>query len=166
LKLENSTKSNFFVKILMMKKQYFKVLFLVGSLFFFFAGNVQAQADSAKAAKLKVQLIDTICKCVSQMDTSGIKTSEDAQGVLMKCFMGNGMSLFMDYTTASGVDMSDMTAMQDLAKKIGIELTVSCPSMMKLAMKVAKDSPEYQKMMQDGKDSTQPAGKAPAQKSL
>jgi hypothetical protein len=146
----------------MMTKQSFRAIFLVGSLFFFFAGNVQAQVDSTKAVKLKAELIDTICKCVSQTDTSSIKTSEDAQGVLMKCFMGNGMSLFMDYTTASGVDMSDMNAMQDLAKKIGIELTVSCPSMMKLAMKVAKDSPEYKKLMEDG---SQPADKpAPVQK--
>lgn len=146
--IQNSIKNNFFVKNLMMIKKSLKAIFLVSSLFCFFASNAHAQVDSAKAVKLKAQLIDTICTCVSQVDTSTVKTAEDAQGVLMKCFMGNGMSLFMEYSTASGVEISDMSGMQNLVTKLGMELSLSCPAMIKLAMKIAQSSDEYKQMMQ------------------
>jgi hypothetical protein len=158
----NSAKSNFFVKILMMKKQYFKVSFLAGILFFVFNVSAHAQVDSIKAAKLQEELADTICTCISQTDTSTIKTIDDVQALFMKCFMGNGMNIFMEYCKASGTEMSDMNAMQDVLTKIGMQLSINCPAMLELTLKVVKSS-DYEKLMQEYKDATQPDNKTPPQ---
>jgi hypothetical protein len=147
----------------MMKKQYRRVIFLAGILFFFFTVNVTAQVDSVKAAKLEAQLTETVCKCISQADTSTIKSIDDVQTLFMKCFMGDGMNIFMDYCKASGTEMTDMNAMQDLVTKIGMQLSVNCPAMLALTLKVVK-SGDYEKLMQQYKDATQPSdNKTPPQ---
>src|SRR5260221_12159289 len=109
-----------------MKKQIIRLLFLCSSVLF--VSNLYAQIDSAKAEKLKGELIETVCTCVSKSDTSKVKTADDVQGLLMQCFMSDGMSTFMDYASASGIDMSNMQQMQDWGKKVGIELTFKCPT--------------------------------------
>jgi len=136
-----------------MKKQLIKIFFLAVC-FLSFYNNSQAQVDSAKAVKLKKELIDTICTCVSQIDTSALKTADDVQGVFMKCFMSNGMSIFMDYAAASGIDFTNMDQMQDIGKRLGIELTGSCPAFLKMAMKIASNSDELKKLMDQNKSGT------------
>jgi hypothetical protein len=148
----------------MMKKQWVKTI-IAGSLFFFFAAGVHAQADSAKAAKLQSELADTVCKCISHTDTSTIKGADDIQGLFMKCFMGSGMGLFMDYSQASGVEMTDITGMQTLVTKMGADLYATCPAMLKIMTKMASDTAGYEKLMEQYKEMSQPSNKAvPMQK--
>jgi hypothetical protein len=105
-----------------------------------------AQPDSAKAEKLKAQLIDAVCTCISKSDTSKVKTADDVQGLLMQCFMSDGMSLFMDYASASGIDLTDTKKVQEWGQKIGMELTFKCPTLVKLLMNMAKDPEELKKL--------------------
>ncbi|MEI9933839.1 MAG: hypothetical protein WDM71_03100 [Ferruginibacter sp.] len=63
----------------------------------------------------------------------------------MKCFMGDGLSTFMDYVNASGVDISDMTAVQTLGQKVGMELVIKCPALITIMMNMAKDTTEVKK---------------------
>jgi hypothetical protein len=147
----------------MMKKTYLKVIFLAGILFLFFNTSINAQVDSVKAAKLQAELTETVCKCISQADTSTIKSIDDVQALFMKCFMGDGMNIFMDYCKASGTEMTDMNAMQDLVTKIGMQLSMNCPAMLTLTLKVMK-SGDYEKLMKQYKDATQPSdNKTPPQ---
>jgi hypothetical protein len=122
----------------MMRKMYFKIFFLATALSFIFTANVQAQADSLKAKAIKAELLDTICKCVTQTDLSTVKTAKDAQTVIAKCFMSDGLSLFMDYATATGADMTNTDQMQDMGKKIGMQLAQTCPAMLKIMMNMAE----------------------------
>jgi hypothetical protein len=120
-------------------------LFLV---FTSFSGVIFAQADSVKLTQLKNKLIDTICTCMTQTDTTKLQTSDDIQTQMMSCFMTDGMGVFMEYLEATGIDISDSQQLQKLGQKIGIELSYKCPTVMKLMLRIAKDSPELKQMMQ------------------
>jgi hypothetical protein len=134
----------------------------LGMVLSFFFTTINAQVDSAKAAKLQTQLADTICSCISKTDTSTIKSIDDVQTLFQRCFMTNGMGIFMDYCKASGTDVTDMNAMQELLTKMGMQLSMSCPAMMELTLKVVK-SGDYEKLMKQYKDAMKPDDKtAPA----
>jgi hypothetical protein len=130
-----------------MKKYCLRILFITGC-FVAFSLNLKAQVDSVKAAKLRVQLVDTICTCVSQTDPNTIKNADDVQSLMMRCFMGSGMSIFMDYATAAGIDFTNVDQMKDMGMKIGMELTTKCPAFMKIAIKAASDTTQMKQLMQ------------------
>jgi hypothetical protein len=146
-----------------MKKYCLRMLFIAGCCVAF-SLNVKAQVDSVKASKLKAQLVDTICTCVSQTDLSTVKTEEDIQTLMMKCFMGNGMGIFMDYATAAGIDFTNVDQMKEMGMQIGMTLTTKCPAFMKVAMKIAvSDSSQMKQMMQQYNNTeTMPAQPKPA----
>ena len=139
-----------------MKKCY-KNLALVVLLSFLFSFAAKAQADTTKASDttqanaIRDKLITTICACVSQKDPSTIKTADDVQALVMNCFMGDGLSLLMDYAKASGIDVSNTDQMRSMGEKLGEELSLRCPTMMKMMMNVVKDSTEYNKLMPENK---------------
>jgi hypothetical protein len=139
-----------------MKKCY-KNLALVVLLSFLFSFAAKAQADTTKANDttqanaIRDKLITTICACVSQKDPSTIKTADDVQALVMNCFMGDGLSLLMDYAKASGIDVSNTDQMRSMGEKLGEELSLRCPTMMKMMMNVVKDSTEYNKLMPGNK---------------
>jgi len=146
-----------------MKKQHVGI-FILFACGIIFSNHLNAQAvhaDSAKAAKLKSQLIDTVCSCVSKSDTSKVKTADDVQGLLMQCFMSDGMSVFMDYANASGIDLSNAEQLQEWGQKIGMELTLKCPTLVKLLMIIAKDPNELKKL---SGQTTSPAEKTDSSK--
>ena len=124
------------------------IRFMLVLIFISFSGAIYAQADSIKLAQLKNKLIDTICTCMTQTDTSKLQTSDDIQTQMMSCFMTDGMGVFMEYLEATGVDISDTQQLQKLGQNIGIELSYKCPTVMKLMLRIAKDSPELKQMMQ------------------
>jgi hypothetical protein len=131
-----------------MQKHFFKIFILIAC-FFSLHNNSYAQTDTAKASILRAQLEDTICTYVSQMDTSSIKTEEDVQNAMMKSFAnGNAMSMFMQYAVESGVDFTNPNASQELGTKLGMELMVKCPALMKLALKVAANE-DPNKLMEE-----------------
>lgn len=111
-----------------------------------------AQVDSAKAAQAKGKLIDTLCTCISKTDAATIKTADDAQNVLIKCFATDGMSDFVEYVTATGMDLTDTKALQEMGQKIGFELSLKCSSLTKMIENVSKDSGEFKKLMDAGSD--------------
>jgi hypothetical protein len=145
-------------KIRVMKK-YCGVLFLAILLSALFGYNVNAQVDSAKAERIKNQLIDSVCSCISKKDVSSIKTVDQAQALLMECFMGSGdgMSLFMDYLSASGIDMSDMAGMQAAGTKMATEFYSRCPALIQIMINVEKDTTEMKKLMEQYKNLTTPS---------
>jgi len=115
-----------------------------------------AQVDSAKAAKAKEKLIDTLCSCISRTDPSTVKTAEDAQNVLIKCFSTDGLTQFVEYVQASGMDLTDTKALQDVGQKIGFELSLKCTALTKMIENVSKDSGEFKKLIDAGNvDSTE-----------
>jgi hypothetical protein len=130
-------------------KKCFKNLSLVVLVSFLFSFAAKAQTDTTKANAIREKLITTICTCVSQKDPSSIKTADDVQALVMNCFMGDGLSLLMDYAKASGVDVSNSDQMRAMGEKLGEELSLNCPVMMKMMMNVVKDSTQYNKLMQD-----------------
>jgi hypothetical protein len=138
-------------------KKCFKNLGLAVLLSFLFSFAAKAQTDTTKtidttkANAIREKLITTICTCVSQKDPSSIKTADDVQALVMNCFMGDGLSLLMDYAKASGVDISNSDQMRAMGEKLGEELSLNCPTMMKMMMNVVKDSTQYNKLMQDNK---------------
>lgn len=133
-----------------MKKCYKNLgLVVLLSFLFSFAAKAQTNTTNTKADSIREKLITTICTCVSQKDPSSIKTADDVQALVMNCFMGDGLSLLMDYAKASGVDVSNSDQMRAMGEKLGEELSLNCPTMMKMMMNVVKDSTQYNKLMQD-----------------
>ncbi len=132
-------------------KKYYQLAVCTTILFFSLGYKSNAQADSVKAEQLKTKLIGQVCDCVSKSDTASIKTGSDAQNLIMKCFMGDGLSTFMDYVNASGVNISDMTAVQALGQKVGMELVIKCPALITIMMNMAKDTTEVKKMINSEK---------------
>jgi len=139
-------------------KKYSSAFFAIMICFVLFGYNVNAQVDSAKAEKIKGRLIDSVCSCISKKDVSAIKTDDQAQGLLMECFMGSGdgMSMFMDYLSASGIDMSDMQGMQAAGTKMATEFYTRCPALMQIMINVEKDTTEMKKLMEQYKSLTAP----------
>lgn len=133
-----------------MKKCYKSLgLVVLLSFLFSFATKAQTNTTNAKADSIREKLITTICSCVSQKDPSSIKTADDVQALVMNCFMGDGLSLLMDYAKASGVDISNSDQMRAMGEKLGEELSLNCPTMMKMMMNVVKDTTQLNKLMQD-----------------
>ncbi|UAY51632.1 hypothetical protein [Ferruginibacter albus] len=136
-----------------MKKLTVKIFFLLTVVLS--ANSAFAQVDSAKAKVLRKQLLDTICTCISKIDKSTIKTTEDAQSAFLQCFVSDGMTLMMEYATAAGIDMTDNEKMEQWGKSLGIELAMKCPAFMQLMTKVIQDPNELKKIMdEDNKKSS------------
>lgn len=118
-------------------KKVFRTIFLAAACFLLHNASY-AQVDTAKASKLRLQLEDSICTYVSQIDTGTIKSEEDIQTAMMKPFMnGNATVLFMNYILASGVDVTNTSQTEELGTRLGMELMGTCPAFMNLALKVA-----------------------------
>ena len=108
------------------------------SLFFIFTTTSQAQVDSAKAKVLKAQLLDTVCRCISNSDISAIRNSMELQTVVAGCILGD-ISLFMDYMAAKGTDMNNQAQMNEEGQKLGIEIIQTCPVMIKIVINMAQE---------------------------
>ena len=150
-------------KIVLMKK-YWKAFFAV--VFSISLGySAHAQADTAKATQVENKLIDELCSCISKSNPDSVKTVDDIQNLMMKCTMsGDIASLFMQYMTASGFDLTDMQQMQNVMTKFGMEASTRCPAMMTMMMNVAKDSSQVNKMMEEYKNATGTGSSQPANK--
>jgi hypothetical protein len=135
-----------------MKNSYKNLtIFVIVCFFFSYAASAQV-VDSAKANELQGKLIETICNCISQKDASSIKTAADAQNLIMNCFTGGGDELNLlieNYAKASGVDISNSDQLNAMSEKLGLELYLNCPAMMKMMANMAKDSTEYNKLTHD-----------------
>lgn len=102
-----------------------------------FASAASAQADSTR---LKQQLLDTLCSCMSKKDTASIKTGEDLQTAVMACFMSDGLSTFMDYAQSKGVDLNDEEGGRAIGQEIGKLLVVKCETFQKLMLRLVVNS--------------------------
>lgn len=102
-----------------------------------FASAVSAQADSTR---LKQQLLDTLCSCMSKKDTASIKNGEDLQTAVMACFMSDGLSTFMDYAQSKGVDLNDEEGGRAIGQEIGKLLVVKCETFQKLMLRLVVNS--------------------------
>lgn len=97
------------------------------------ATAASAQADSTR---LKQQLLDTLCNCMSKKDTAAIKNGEDLQTAVMACFMTDGLNTFMDYAQSKGVDLNDEEGGRAIGQEIGKLLVVKCETFQKLMLRL------------------------------
>ncbi len=82
---------------------------------------------------------DTLCKCITKKVAALTEEKADIEKVIMECFISDGMELLMKYAEEKGIDMTDQAAMEKVGKDIGIELTIKCPVVMRMAVKYAQE---------------------------
>lgn len=104
------------------------VLFIICT--FFYLQNINAQADTAKATRLKNRLVDSICICISKTDTNSVNNLKEAQEMLTRC-LTTKMELYVSYVEAAGNDMSKISGekIQEMATYIASEVYGKCPAM-------------------------------------
>lgn len=111
------------------------------------SNSANAQSDEIELQKAKKALIDTVCYCVGNADTTGIKTSEAVIELMSKCFMSDGLMPFIQYATLSKVNITDEKALSEMSEKIGVELSTQCPALFKMMLKLASDPEELDKLI-------------------
>ncbi len=94
-----------------------------------------AQTTERDTTVIRKQLMDTLCSCVGKVDTTAIKSINDISTAVMSCFMTDGMSLFVEYAGAKGLDMNDEESGKKFGEEIGRALAIECPNFRKLIMK-------------------------------
>ena len=85
------------------------------------------------------RFLDSLCKGLSKIDVSKIKTKKEATDVFETCFESYAEQL-VDVAKEKNVEITDEAAMNTIGNEIGKNLlTQKCGSFMQLAMKMAKD---------------------------
>lgn len=84
--------------------------------------------------------VDSVCKCLTRIDLSGVKTSSEAKAVLGKCFLSGNMDLLMKLAEEKGVDISSSQAMEKIGQDVGVELfKQGCQPFIQLSIRMAKE---------------------------
>jgi len=107
---------------------FITILLLIG-------GKVSAQT----IGPAQQRLLDSLCKSLSKIDVSKIKTKKEANDAFMTSFEAYADQL-IDVAKEKNVEMTDGAAMTTIGNEIGKNLIKQkCGSFMQLAMKMAKD---------------------------
>lgn len=107
---------------------------ILSVLFVLIVFNASAQNDTTK--NTRKALIDTVCVCAGKQDTASIKSKDDLQNVVMKCFMQR-MDMFLQAMQEENVDLTDAEAQKQFGQQLGLELVMQCPVLMQLSVKIA-----------------------------
>ncbi|AYL94003.1 hypothetical protein [Mucilaginibacter celer] len=115
-----------------------KNLILIITVFLLAGVKVNAQ----EIGPAQQRLLDSLCKSISKIDVSKIKTKKEANDAFMNCFESYADQL-VEVAKEQNVDMTNQAAMHDVGINIGKNLMKQkCGSFMQLAMKMAKGSDE------------------------
>ena len=111
----------------------------------FFQFYCSAQVDSTKLRQTQDTLVNSICRCISNVDSNLINTSKDASDLLMLCVQHNS-ELFKNYVFASGIDEDHLNQQNGtkIAQHIAVQVASNCTYMRALVKRVKSQSPPKQ----------------------
>jgi len=108
---------------------------LLSSILFFALFALRAQ----EAGPAQKKLTDSICKCLSALDMSKIKTSDEAQNAFVECFSKN-LSFVVEVAEERNVEMSNTAAMKKIGNEVGKDLiNQNCEGFIKVSALMTKD---------------------------
>lgn len=101
-----------------------KYFILLLTLFFLYSSPTQAQVDSTTA---KNNLIDSVCTCISKIDSSQLHSAMETWQTCMNCF-GKYVDLFKTYVISTGTDTTKLAETgPGIANWISVEIYNNCP---------------------------------------
>src|ERR1700761_5473658 len=111
---------------------------------------VGAAAQNAVVSPLKNAITDSLCRCLTAVDSSTIKTKEDATNVITTCF-NKQSDLLMKLAEERKINISNNAAMRDLGIEVGKNLlTQGCSSFIQLSVKLAQNNIEREANLDEG----------------
>lgn len=98
---------------------------------FLFSQNLHAQIDSLQTAQLKKAALDSICQCISKIDTTVFKEVKQVEEQVSACYTSYDKELLLLYVAGTGKKLSkDSEAkFKKFVSSLGGEVYDNCKSM-------------------------------------